>query len=219
MISKRRAGRAGGTWWRMSAAAIAAVAVAATGLSAQQPAAPGQVPVVPGQPLPGAPAPAPRPATVGPAASATAARTFTAPVGLLFNTVRADKAVDFERLVAAVRAALEASTDPAIQAQAKGWRFYKASEPGPGNSVLYVFILDPAVPGEDYGLGRVLSQGSTDAVALQETWKLYTSSVTGGGSLLNLSPVPVPPAEPAAGAAAPAPETAKPGEKPPPPKP
>ena len=59
----------------------------------------------------------------------------------------------------------------------------------------------------------------SDAVALQETWKLYTSSVTGGGSLLNLSPVPVPPAEPAAGAASPVPETAKPGEKPPTPKP
>ena len=48
-----------------------------------------------------------------------------------------------------------------FRALAKGLRFYKASEPGPGNSVLYVFIVDPAVPGEDYGLGRILSQGST----------------------------------------------------------
>ena len=150
-----------------------------------------------------------------------AARTFTAPVGLLFNTVRPDKTADFEKLVAAVRAALEASTDPAIQGLAKGLRFYKASEPGPGNSVLYVFIVDPALPGEDYGLGRILSQGSTDtdAAALQETWKLYTSSVTGGGSLLNLTPIPEAPAEPAAGekpagALGPPSETAKPGEKP-----
>ena len=67
---------------------------------------------------------------------------------------------------------------------AKGWRFYKAAEPGPGNSVLYVFVIDPVVPGEDYGLGRVLSSGSTDTAALQEIWKLYTGSVTGGGSLL-----------------------------------
>ncbi|HWN84521.1 MAG TPA: hypothetical protein VNN99_05205, partial [Vicinamibacterales bacterium] len=118
------------------------------------------------------------------------------------------------------------STDPAIQAQAKGLRFYKAAEPGPGNSVLYVFLVDPAVPGEDYGLGRVLSQGSTDAAALQETWKLYTSSVTGGGSLLNLTLVPEAPPEPVtepavgdkpAGAVGPASETAKPGQKPAPP--
>src|SRR6185436_2230975 len=118
----------------------------------------------------------------------------------LFNTVRPDKAADFERLVAAVRKALESSSDPALQNMAKGWHFYKATEAGPGNSVMYVFLMDPTVPGEDYGLGRVLSQGSTDTAALQEIWKLYTASVTAGGSLLNLSPVPEPPAEPAAGA-------------------
>jgi len=68
------------------------------------------------------------------------------------------------------------------------------------------------VPGEDYGLGRVLSSGSTDTAALQEIWKLYTNSVTGGGSLLNLSPIPEPTAEPAAGTkpAPPAPATQKP---------
>ena len=175
----------------------------------QQPAVPGQLPGEPGQPVPGQPPPGARPIAAPPAPSATATRTFAAPVGLLFNTVRADKAVDFERLVANVRKALESSTDPALKAMAKGWHFYKASEPGPGNSVLYVAIVDPTVPGEDYGLGRVLSSGSTDTAALQEIWKLYTNSVTAGGSLLNLSPVPEPPAEPAAGAkpapAAPAP--------------
>ena len=164
----------------------------------QQPTLPGQVPGVPGQPVPGQPVPGAKP-TVAPAPSLTAARTFTAPVGLLFNTVRPDKVLDFERLVSSVRKALESSTDPKLQAMAKGWHFHKAAEPGPGNSVLYVFIIDPVVPGEDYGLGRVLSSGSTDTVALQEIWKLYTSSVTGGGSLLNLSPIPEPPPAPAPG--------------------
>jgi len=183
------------------AAWCAALMLLASGAAAQQ--RPGeQVPQRPGEQLPPAvPAPStPAPAVVAPAPSATAARTFSAPFGLLFNTVRPEKAVDFERLVAAVRAALEASTDPALQAQAKGWRFFKAAEAGPNGSVLYVFVIDPTVPGEDYGLGRVLSQSSTDAAALQETWKLYTSSVTGGGSLLNLSPVPVPPPDGAPGA-------------------
>ena len=166
---------------------VALLLVAATALAQAQAPVGGQQPAVPGQ-TPGAPAP-----------SATAARTFTAPVGILFNTVRADKTADFERLVSSVRKTLESSTDPKLQAMAKGWRFHKAAEPGPGNSVLYVFIIDPVVPGEDYGLGRVLSSGSTDTVSLQEIWKLYTGSVTGGGSLLNLSPVPEPPADPADG--------------------
>jgi len=213
---------------RRASAALIAVALAAARVAAQQPAAPAQPATgAPRQPapVPGAQTPAvpgAKPQAVAPAPTAIAARAFTAPVGLLFNTVRPDKAADFEKLVSAVRAALEASTDPAIQGLAKGLRFYKASEPGPLNSVLYVFIVDPTVPGEDYGLGRILSQGSTDAAALQETWKLYTSSVTGGGSLLNLTPVPEAPAEPVAGekpagAVGPASETAKPGEKPAPP--
>jgi hypothetical protein len=179
----------------------------APGLGAQQAPTSSQAPAAPGPQTPGAQVPvtpAPRTQSGSPASTATAARTFTGSVGLLFNTVRADKAADFEKLVAAVRAALEASTDATVQAQAKGWRFYKAAEAGPGNSVLYVFVIDPTVPGEDYGLGRILSMGSTDAAALQETWKLYLGSVTGGGSLLNLSPIPVPPAEP----------LAAPGEKP-----
>ena len=212
----------GGRTRRCAAAALIAVALAAAPVAAQQPAAPAQPAPAPGAQIPGVPGvPGARPQAVAPAPTAIAARVFTAPVGLLFNTVRPDKTADFEKLVAAVRAALEASTDPAIQSLAKGLRFYKASEPGPGNSVLYVFIADPAVPGEDYGLGRILSQGSTDtdAAALQETWKLYTSSVTGGGSLLNLTPVPEAPAEPTpdekpAGTVEPASETAKPGEKP-----
>jgi hypothetical protein len=174
---------------------VALLLAAATASPQAQVAAGGQQPAAPVQ----APAPGAKPGGGGPAPSATAARAFTAPVGILFNTVRADKAVDFERLVSSVRKTLESSTDPKLQAMAKGWRFYKASEPGPGNSVLYVFIVDPVVPGEDYGLGRVLSSGSTDTVALQEIWKLYTGSVTGGGSLLNLSPIPEPPVEPAAG--------------------
>jgi hypothetical protein len=63
----------------------------------------------------------------------------------------------------------------------------------------------------------VLSSGSSDTAALQEIWKLYTNSVTAGGSLLNLSPIPEPPPEPApgekpaaAGGVAPVPATQKP---------
>jgi len=181
-------------------AATAAAQVPATG---QQPAVPGQVPGAPGQPVAGQPLPGAKPPVAAPAASATAARTFTAPIGLLFNTVRPDKTADFEKLVAAVRTTLESSTDAKLQAIAKGLHFYRAAEPGPGNSVVYVFLVDPTVPGEDYGLGRILSAGSTDTAALQEIWKLYTGSVTTGGTLMNLSPIPEPPPE-APGATKPA---------------
>lgn len=124
-----------------------------------------------------------------PPPGATAARTFTAPVGLLFNTVRPDRVADFEKVMAYLQAALEKSADANDRAKLQGWRVYKAAEPGPGGAVLYVFVIDPTVPGADYGLGRILAEGYPDTAQLQEIWKLYSGAVTSGGSLLNLSPV------------------------------
>ena len=148
-----------------------------------QPPVPGQPgQTAPGQPgAPAAPAAAPQP------------RTFTAPVGLLFNTVRADRVDDFEKAMGYLQAALAASTDERVRAQAAGWRIFKATEAAPGGAVLYVYFLDPTVTGADYSLGRILADAYPDQMKLQEIWKLYSGSVT-GGSLLNLSPLkPQPP--------------------------
>jgi hypothetical protein len=141
-------------------------------------------------------------------------RTFTAPVGLLFNTVRPEKVADFERVIGFLQAALEKSSDAKDRAQAQGWRIFRAAEPGPGNTVLYVFVLDPTVPGVDYGLGRILAE-AYDTTQLQEIWRLYTGAVTSGGTLLNLSPikpgtVPATPTAPAAPTPAPAPPAERP---------
>ena len=84
-----------------------------------------------------------------------------------------------------------------MRAQAPGWRVFKAAEPGPNSTVLYMFLIDPTVPGADYGLGRILSDAYPDRI--QDIWKLYTGALAGGGSLLNLTPVqpaPLPPATP-----------------------
>jgi len=148
----------------------------------------------PAQPV--APAQAPQP------------RTFTAPVGLLFNTVRADRVEDFERAMGYLQAALAASANQRVREQAASWRIFKATEGAPGGAVLYVFLLDPTVVGADYSLGRILADAYPDQAKLQEIWKLYSSSVT-GGSLLNLTPVkPAPPESAKPGI--PAPVTEKP---------
>jgi len=139
----------------------------------------------------GAQTPAPAAPPAAPTAVPTPAptpRTFTAPVGLLLNTVRPERVADFERVIGYLQDALARSGDAKDRAQAQGWCVYRAAEPGPGGSVLYVFVLDPTVPGADYGLGRILAE-AYDAAKLQEIWKLYTGAVTGGGTLLNLTPV------------------------------
>lgn len=177
------------------------VLIAASLSAAQQPApqtapkpgaptqTPGQppptVPAAPGQPAAGAAPPAPAPAPQP--------RIFSAPVGLLFNTVRADRVDDFEKAMGYLQAALASSADERVRAQAAGWRVFKATEAAPGGTALYVFLLDPTVVGADYSLGRILADAYPDQAKLQEIWKLYSNSVT-GGSLLNLTPVkPAPP--------------------------
>lgn len=118
-------------------------------------------------------------------------------MGLLFNTVRADRVDDFETAMGYLQAALAASTNERVRAQASGWRIFKATEGAPGGAVLYVFLLDPTVTGADYSLGRILADAYPDQAKLQEIWKLYSGSVT-GGSLLNLTPVKPAPAKSAA---------------------
>lgn len=168
---------------------IAALAVSTAGAGAAQntaQATSGQQP-----PVTGRGAVPTTPGVAAPAAPTTAVleRTFTAPVGLVFNTVRPERVEQFERLLAEVQTALAASKNPTTQAQAKGWRFYKAAEPVSGGAIMFVFVIDPVVPGADYSLGKVLVEAFPDAAKLQEVWALYTGSVTGGGTLVNLTPV------------------------------
>jgi hypothetical protein len=168
-------------------------------LGAQAPVTqvPGQQTPLPGTPpVPGAPPVATPVVPVVPAVLAPAAitsRIFTGPAGLLFNTVRPERVKDYELFLSHVKAALEKSTDPKVQAQAKGWKFFRSPDPGPNGVVLYVFSIDPAVPDADYSLGPVLAAAYTDPAELLEIWKLYTSSVTGGGNLMNLLPLELPP--------------------------
>ncbi|MDO8794798.1 MAG: hypothetical protein Q7J25_09280, partial [Vicinamibacterales bacterium] len=154
-----------------------------------QPAPPAGQPV-PQAPVPGAP-PVPTPILPPVPATPVLARSFTAKAGLLFNAVRPERVLDFETVIGLLQDALEKSTDPAVRAQANGWHVFKATEPGPNGTVMYVFVVDPAIAGADYGLGRILSEAYPDRI--MEIWKLYTGALAGGGSLLNLSPVVPPP--------------------------
>lgn len=209
----------------IGAALLLTTSVAAAQVPAQQPPpttapAPGQVP--PPQPVPATPQPGVPPVVVPPpvvAPALTASRTFSAKTGMIFQSVRPERIVDFETVVGYLQAALEKSTDPAVQEQAKGWRVFKAVEPGPNATVLYVFLIDPAVMGADYGLGRILADAYPDKI--QEIWKLYTGALGPGATLLNLlpvdgstaSPAPIPPP----GTTAPPPTPAAPVRPGPPP--
>ena len=174
---------------RFTVAALAALLLMSDAAVAQvTPPAPTPAPT----PAPAPPAPAPGgvssvvPAPVVPP-TPLGARVFTAPTGLILNTVRPDRVVDFEMVMGYLQEAFEKSTDERVRQQAKGWRVFKATEPGPNNTVLYVFVIDPTVPGADYGLGRILADAYPDQI--EKIWSLYTGSLAPSASLLNLTPV------------------------------
>jgi hypothetical protein len=138
---------------------------------------------------------------------------FASEQGLIFNAIRPDKVMDFETVLTKLRAALADSKDPVRNQQGWGWKIFKAAEPGPNGSVLYVFVMDPAVKGADYGIAKILSEAYPGEV--MELYRMYTGAFAPAGqTLVNLQPIPslnanpsptAPPSDgaPAAGGAAP----------------
>jgi hypothetical protein len=112
---------------------------------------------------------------------------------MILSAVKPDRALDFELVLAKLKQTLAASSDPVRRQQAMGWRMYKAAEPGPNGSVLYVFLLDPVVKGADYGVAKILAEEVPAEV--QEYYKLYNESFAGGQTLINLQPVDENPAK------------------------
>lgn len=145
-------------------------------------------------PLPGAtpqtptapPAPAPPPGqnVVSPP---PLGRVFASEQGLIFNAIRPDKVMDFETVLAKLRSALTDSKDPVRNQQGWGWKIFKAAEPGPNGSVLYVFVMDPVVKGADYGVAKILAEAFP--MEIMDLYRMYSGAfATAGQTLLNLKP-------------------------------
>ena len=202
---------------------VAGLCLAATPVFAQvaAPLPPAQQPAPaapqPAAPQPAAPAPQPPPAAGMPIVPAPVApsvplgaRMFLGSTGIIFNAVRPERVVDFELVIGYLQAALAKSANAQVREQAKGWRVYKAVEPGPNGTILYVFWIDPAVMSADYALGPILSDAFPDQV--EQIWKLYQGALASGGSLLNLVTVQPPPLPPPGAPIVPAtPEIIRPG--------
>jgi hypothetical protein len=134
---------------------------------------------------PAAPAPAP-PSASAPAAAPAVERVFASDAGIIFSAIKPAAAKDFETVLGRLRQALAASPDPTRRQQATGWKIFKAAEPGPNGSVLYVFVMDPAVKGADYGVAKILAEAYP--AEAQQLYRLYIGAFASGQTLLNLEP-------------------------------
>lgn len=118
-------------------------------------------------------------------ASATQ-RVFASDGGLVLNFIKPDKTGDFEAVIGKLKEALQKSTKPERKQQAASWRVFKSPEPAAGGSVLYVFVMDPAVKGADYTLTNILAEAfSPDEVA--ELYKRYAGAYAPGQNFVNLT--------------------------------
>lgn len=111
-----------------------------------------------------------------PVASAQA-YSFPSGAGLLFFYVRPERTAEFENVAKRLSEVLDKAEDPVRKQQAPGWKIFKSAE-APRESVIYVFVLNPAVPGSDYDPVKLLSEGlPTEAHALYESLKNATMRI------------------------------------------
>ena len=111
------------------------------------------------------------------AAAAPAKRVFGSDAGLVLNFIKADKTADFEAVMGKLKEALNKSDKPERKQQAAGWKLYKASEPGPNGTVLYINFLSPALKGGDYTISKILAEVYPQEV--QTLFPLYRDAFAG----------------------------------------
>lgn len=184
----------GGGWTRMAAVVLAAgvSALGATAAFAQdagqagtpEQAAPAQEQPVQEPPAPEQPAqeqPVPEQPVPGEEPASQAAQPnpfmFDSDAGMLTFFIKADKAADFEKVMAKLHQALASSEQPQRRQMAEGWKLYKAAEPGPNNTVLYVNFITPVLKGGDYTISKILAEVFPQEV--QEIFPLYRDAFAG----------------------------------------
>jgi hypothetical protein len=111
---------------------------------------------------------------------------FAGDGALVLNYIKADKTADFEMVVGRIKEALAKSENPQRKEQAAGWKVFKAAEPGPNGSVLYlyVWIVDPVAKGTEYSVSAILTEAfPAEAAALYKT----LADAYSGQAIINLT--------------------------------
>lgn len=99
--------------------------------------------------------------------------TFEGDVVLWSIGVKPDKTADFEEVLRKLKEALGKSENPQARQQAAGWKVMRgAPDPTSGN-VIYTHIIDPVVPGADYGVTENIYAVFKDPTEQRKYYDLY----------------------------------------------
>ncbi len=115
------------------------------------------------------------------AAPAAPIRTFTGDLGIYQYVVKADRAADFEAMIAKLKDGLQKSEDPVRKAQAAGWRVFKQVESVGEGRVAYMFLIDPVAKDADYTLSAILYEAFPEAQDRTSTYEIIKNGVLGSG--------------------------------------
>jgi len=119
------------------------------------------------------------------AQAAPSPRVFGSDAGMVLNFIKADKTADFEAVIMKLKEALAKSDKPERKQQAASWRVFRAVEPGPPGTVLYVFFIDPPVKGADYTVSTILAEAFPQEV--QTLFTQYRDAYAQGQNFVNLT--------------------------------
>lgn len=115
------------------------------------------------------------------AAPAAPARVFSGDLGIYQYVVKADRAADFEAMIAKLKDGLQKSENPVRKAQAAGWRVFKQVEGIGEGRVAYMFLIDPVAKDADYTLSAILYEAFPEAQDRTATYEIIKNGVLGSG--------------------------------------
>ena len=103
--------------------------------------------------------------------------TFTGDVAIWAFNVNADKAADYEAVVAKLKDALQKSEAPEAKQQLAGWKVIKNAQPQPDGSLVYLHVISPVVPDADYSVTNIVYAAIKDPTEQRAFYDQYRGAV------------------------------------------
>lgn len=103
--------------------------------------------------------------------------TFSGDMVIWAFNVNADKAADYEAVVAKLKDSLAKSEKPEAKQQLAGWKVMKNAMPQPDGSLVYIHIISPVVPEADYSITNIVYDVVKDPAEQTKFYEQYRGAV------------------------------------------
>ena len=103
---------------------------------------------------------------------------FGGGAAIMLHWVKSDAAAEYEGVMQQLREALRRSENTEVdrQAQARGWKVYRAADDLTGRGAMYVWVIDPVLGGENYAAMSIISEVLTDSAEQQRLYESYSGA-------------------------------------------